>query len=128
MHRGPSPDRNWIDHHSITLAADLTADFHVFAAEWRDNEIRWFVDGIHFHTVTPPHPKDGEHAARDVLCSDGRQLCSYWPFDHGHPFFLLLNLAIGGWFDAPYAVDDTAFPADLQVRYVRVYQKAPARG
>src|SRR5262249_17352514 len=42
-----------------------------------------------------------------------------WVFDH--PFFLILNLAVGGYLAGPVA-DDTAFPASLLVDYVRVYQ------
>jgi beta-glucanase (GH16 family) len=78
-------------------------DFHVFAMEWSPNEIKFFVDNILYGTKTnttvSPYP---------------------WVFDK--PFFLLLNLAIGGpWALAPDAT--TTFPQTMEVDYVRVYQK-----
>lgn len=76
--------------------------FHVFALEWEPQEIRWYVDGNLYHTLTPNNlPKD-----------------SPWVFDH--PFFLLLNLAVGGgWPGMPD--ETTTFPQRLVVDYVRVY-------
>jgi beta-glucanase (GH16 family) len=77
-------------------------DFHVYAVEWTSDEIRWFVDGKHYKTVTP---KDLPKAAK-------------WAFDH--PFFIILNFAVGGhWPGSPDA--DTKFPQTMQVDYVRVY-------
>jgi beta-glucanase (GH16 family) len=78
-------------------------DFHVFAMEWSPNEIKFFVDNNLYATKTnttvSPYP---------------------WVFDK--PFFLLLNLAIGGpWALAPDAT--TTFPQVMEVDYVRVYQK-----
>lgn len=77
-------------------------DFHVFAVEWEPGEIRWYRDGVHYHTARPDLVK-GE-----------------WVFDH--PFFVLLNLAVGGmWPGYPDAT--TEFPRRMLVDYVRVYQK-----
>lgn len=77
-------------------------DFHVYAVEWEPEEIRWYVDGQQYYSITP----------NDV---NGK-----WVFDH--PFFLLLNVAVGGrWPGYPDA--STVFPQTLQVDYVRVYQK-----
>jgi beta-glucanase (GH16 family) len=78
-------------------------DFHVFAMEWSPNEIKFFVDNNLYATKTnltvSPYP---------------------WVFDK--PFFMLLNLAIGGpWALAPDAT--TTFPQVMEVDYVRVYQK-----
>lgn len=47
-----------------------------------------------------------------------------WPFDRPH--FLLLNLAIGGW-GGQQGIDPGAFPARMEVDYVRVYQQTPRR-
>jgi beta-glucanase (GH16 family) len=44
-----------------------------------------------------------------------------WPFDQ--PFFLILNLAVGGNWGGRYGVDESVFPAELQVDYVRVFKK-----
>ena len=42
-----------------------------------------------------------------------------WPFDQ--PFHLLMNLAVGGDWGGAQGVDDAAFPAWMEVDYVRVY-------
>lgn len=85
--------------------AEYGDDFHVFAVEWEPGEIRWYRDGVHFHTARPNVVK-GE-----------------WVFDH--PFFVLLNLAVGGlWPGYPDAT--TEFPRRMLVDYVRVYRKQAA--
>ena len=84
-------------------------DFHTFAVEWEPNVIRWYVDGHNFHTLTP-----------DKLPAGAR-----WVFDH--PFFILLNVAVGGrWPGDPDRT--TVFPQTMTVDYVRVFKRArPAR-
>ncbi len=90
---------------SVAVAGGgLHNDFHVYAIEWDETEIRWFVDDIHFHTVTPDSLPDG----------------TPWVFDH--PFFLIINLAIGGNFVGPVG-SDTQFPQVMLVDYVRVYER-----
>lgn len=77
-------------------------DFHVFALEWEPRVLRWYIDGKLFQTRTPKDLK-------------GKK----WVFDS--PFFILLNLAVGGgWPGAPDAA--TRFPQQMLVDYVRVYQ------
>lgn len=77
-------------------------DFHIFAVSWRPIEIRWFIDGRQYHRLTPADLPAG----------------AKWVFDH--PFFLLLNLAVGGaWPGDPDA--STTFPQQLVVDYVRAY-------
>ena len=77
-------------------------DFHVFAVAWKPSEIRWYVDGRQYHRLTPADLPAGRE----------------WVFDH--PFFLLLNLAVGGiWPGDPDA--STIFPQEMIVDYVRVY-------
>ena len=79
-------------------------DFHVFAVEWEAGEIRWLVDGRQYRRTTP---SDLPRGAR-------------WVFDH--PFFLLLNVAVGGhWPGDPDAT--LTFPQQMLVDYVRVYGK-----
>jgi beta-glucanase (GH16 family) len=96
---------------SYTLPAGQTIydDFHVYAIEWQPDSIEFFVDGAAFHKVTP------------ASLPPGRQ----WVFNA--PFFILLNLAIGGpttFLGTPSP--SAPFPAqDLLVDYVRVYQMAP---
>lgn len=87
---------------SLPGGAAYADDFHVFAAEWETNRIRWFMDGQLFFSVTPARLPAG----------------SQWVFTQ--PQFILLNLAVGGnWPGAPDA--STVFPQRLTVDYVRVY-------
>jgi len=81
----------------------FAADYHVFTTEWSQNSIQFFVDGHLYHTVTPAALPKG----------------AAWVLQH--PFYLLLNVAVGGsWPGHPDAT--TVFPERLLVDYVRVYQ------
>jgi beta-glucanase (GH16 family) len=89
----------------IALTADtLNNKFHVYAVEWQPEEIRWFVDKQEVFMVTPEDIPTG----------------TQWAFDH--PFFIILNLAVGGYWPG-YPDSTTVFPQQLQVDYVRVYQR-----
>ena len=94
---------------------DPADGFHVYAVEWDEQEIRWFVDGTHYYTVRNStywnYYKDAETNAH-VSGSDSA------PFDR--PFHLLLNLAVGG--NLPGAPDPAALPGEMLVDYVRVYR------
>jgi len=86
--------------------ARFADDFHVFAVEWEPAAIRWYVDGALYQTRTPADLPAGQR----------------WAFDH--PFFLLLNVAVGGgWPGSPDAT--TVFPQTMLVDYVRVYRRQP---
>jgi len=76
--------------------------FHVFAIEWRTNQITYFVDNVPFYVVTPASLPTG----------------AAWVFDK--PFFIILNLAVGGNYVGPPDAS-TVFPQTLLVDYVRVY-------
>lgn len=79
-------------------------DFHVYAAEWTENKIAFYVDGNLYKTLTPKNLPPGKQ----------------WVYDH--PFFIILNLAIGGnWGGAPD--ETTVFPQAMLVDYVRVYRR-----
>jgi beta-glucanase (GH16 family) len=80
--------------------------FHVFAVEWGADEIRWYVDGYNYHTVRPEDLPRG----------------STWVYDH--PFFILLNVAVGGRWPGP-PDETTVFPQTMLVDYVRVYGALP---
>ena len=80
--------------------------FHIYAVEWSPNDIKFFFDD---HLVTHRTPADLPAGA-------------VWIFDH--PFYLLLNLAVGGnWPGNPDAT--TTFPQQMLVDYVRVYSREP---
>ncbi|GAA0652332.1 glycoside hydrolase family 16 protein [Kutzneria viridogrisea] len=83
---------------TYTLGSPVSAGFHTFAADWYPDHIAFSVDGHVYNTQQRP--------------------ASGWVFDK--PFFLLLNLAIGGnWPGSPNGA--THFPAKMLVDYVRVY-------
>ena len=90
-------------HYSESILAPVpwTDDFHVYAVEWRPEEIRWFVNNKEYGRVTPediaPYP---------------------WVFDE-LPFYLILNLALGGTLGGKIKMSD--LPGELIVDYVRVY-------
>ena len=77
--------------------------YHVFAVDWAPGRIEWSLDGRVYFTATPASlPKDAR-----------------WVFDDS-PFFLLLNLAVGGhWPGRPDAT--TVLPQEFRIDYVRVY-------
>lgn len=83
---------------------DCHETFHVFALEWEPQEYRLYVDSIHFYTFK----NEGTGFAE-------------WPFDK--PFHLLLNVAVGGNWGGKMGVDTTFFPQQMEVDYVRVFQK-----
>ncbi len=90
---------------------DIT-DFHLYSVEWEPDEIRWYVDNECYYTLTDWYSKD----------SGGNDYPEGAPFDV--PFYILLNMAIGGNFDPEADTKNTEFPVDMEVDYVRVYQKA----
>jgi beta-glucanase (GH16 family) len=79
-------------------------DFHVYAVEWEPDEIRFYVDQHHYHSVRPTRLPAGAR----------------WPYDH--PFFLLLNLAVGGNFGGP-PDPTTPFPQTLTADWIRTYAR-----
>jgi beta-glucanase (GH16 family) len=77
-------------------------DFHLYAVEWSPEKITWFFNETAYHT--------------EVI---GKNMTSRTEFHQ--PFFLLLNLAVGG--DWPGDPDSkTRFPATMEVDYVRILQ------
>jgi len=77
-------------------------DYHVFAIEWDSDSITWLVDDQPYQTIGPSDLPGG----------------AAWVFDH--PFFIILNVAVGGHFVG--APDETTeFPQTMLVDYVRVY-------
>ena len=94
---------------------DPADGFHVYALEWDEQALRWFVDGIHYHTA--PHTSywtSYRSSATNAHVAGGDSA----PFDQ--PFHLLLNLAVGG--NLPGDPEPSALPARLLVDYVRAYR------
>jgi len=90
---------------TLTNGRILADDFHVFGIIWEPDRIQFLLDDDPYFQVTPSSLPAGAH----------------WSYDH--PFYLLLNLAVGGdWPGPPDAT--TEFPQRLVVDYVRVYADA----
>ncbi len=90
---------------------DFSDDFHTFSCEWEPGRIRWYVDGKLFHEESDWYST-----------TEGQGTLTYpAPFDQ--PFYIILNLAVGGnWVGNPD--DSTSFENNpYEVDYVRVYQK-----
>lgn len=104
---GPSTTSRTSDATSIfTLPAGqaFADDFHVYAIEWEPGAVRFYVDTNLYATFTHSQWPPG----------------GTWVFDH--PFFIILNVAVGGnWPGSPGST--TAFPQLMLVDYVRVYAK-----
>lgn len=84
---------------------DFSADFHIFALEWEEGKIRWYVDDTPYLTATNWFTVGGD-----------------WPAPFDQEFHIILNVALGG--DWPGNPDQTTIlPQTMLVDYVRVYQK-----
>ena len=80
--------------------------FHKYGVEWTEKAITFFIDDKLYFTSAKG--QDGR-----LTNNEG------WPFDK--PYYLILNLAIGGNWGGE--IDDTIFPNEMQIDFVRVYQK-----
>lgn len=78
--------------------------FHVYKMEWSTTKIEWFVDDVSYFSYTDPG--SGNDA---------------WPYNSN--FFIILNIAIGGNWGGQQGIDDTIFPQQMLIDYVRVYQR-----
>lgn len=91
--------------YTLPGGAQLSSDFHTYAVDWGPDGVVWSLDGL---------------AVENHTRSDAGG--NPWVFDH--PFFILLNLAVGGnWPGDPNG--STPFPATMLVDYVHVYSGTP---
>ncbi|MFH0729956.1 MAG: glycoside hydrolase family 16 protein [Pseudomonadota bacterium] len=89
--------------HALPEGRAMKDEFHIVAIEWQPMVIRWYMDNhLYFEVMQAQLPRE-----------------TLWPFDH--PFFLLLNMAVGG--EWPGSPDDTTlFPQVMLIDFVRIYQ------
>ncbi|WP_400191407.1 family 16 glycosylhydrolase [Hymenobacter sp. B81] len=112
--RGSQPNRNVTTVHYGSSAAtrqlkgssyqlpsgSFADDFHTFSLVRSKDQLRWFVDGTPVYTITPADAS---------------------PYPFNLPFYLILNVAVGGDFDGDPAPTEP-FPKEMVVDYVRFYQ------
>lgn len=102
------------------------ADFHVYALEWEPGAMRWSVDGKVFSTQSFWWSSSKRSAGKGMKPAGEKDL-NPWPAPFDQPFYLILNVAVGGKF--PGNPDKTTpFPAEMIVDYVRVYDKVGGYG
>lgn len=85
-----------------TTVSDACDAFHNYQLRWDQDQLVIGVDDKYYFQFV--NPKDNDYRK--------------WPFSN--PQYLLLNLAIGGDLGGP--VDDSIFPAQMEIDYVRIYQ------
>jgi beta-glucanase (GH16 family) len=86
------------------LIPDAQDSFHVYSLEWTNTQITWNIDSNQYYIYVPPDYG-----------------FNTWPYISN--FYLILNIAIGGTWGGQQGVDDSIFPQQMLIDYVRVYQK-----
>lgn len=83
---------------------DVDKEFHSYILEWTPDIIRAFVDdSLYFE-----YQNEGQGESK-------------WPYNK--PFYLIMNVAVGGAWGSMEGIDEEAFPQTMEVDYVRIYQK-----
>ncbi len=85
-----------------TVDKSIETGFHVYKTQWTEEAIAFYIDDLLVYTFSPEVKNE-----------------KTWPFNK--PFYIILNLAIGGNFGGP-EVDDTIFPREFIIDYVKVYR------
>ena len=91
---------------AFKMVPGATDDFHIYRVDWTPYSVKGFIDGAQYFEFVN---NNTGYAA--------------WPFNK--PFFLILNVAIGGNWGGVQGVDNTIFPTTMQIDYVRVYKLIP---
>lgn len=99
LHYGKDWDHKITEEFSYRFDNSTIHEFHDYALEWNADSIRWLVDGHCF--AERPQEK------------------GIMPFDE--PFYLVLNLAVGGWYDH-VSVDEAALPAAMTITSISLYR------
>jgi beta-glucanase (GH16 family) len=114
------PDANGNDvyqakNYTLPTPGDSVTNFHTYAVEWATNSIKWVVDGTTVQTWTSWGAASGAYT---------------YPAPFNKPFYLIMNLAVGGqYLGSPSdstITNNTVFPGEMQVDYVRVYNDVSA--
>ena len=100
LHWFHDPGNNNADSGSSVAVADRT-EYHVYGVEWTADKLRWYVDGKVYRTMD---------VSNDSFSEVRKE------------YFVIFNMAIGGQWPG-YNIDETAFPATMEVDWVRAYKK-----
>jgi beta-glucanase (GH16 family) len=86
------------------VVENVSTEFHVYAIDWTENEIIWYIDGEEYFRFDNQNKTYKE-----------------WPFDKS--FHLIMNIAIGGNWGGQKGIDPNLTEATMEIDYVRVYKK-----
>ena len=100
LHWFHDPGNNNADSGSSVAVANRT-EYHVYGVEWTADKLRWYVDGKVYRTMD---------VSNDSFSEVRKE------------YFVIFNMAIGGQWPG-YDIDETAFPATMEVDWVRGYKK-----
>ena len=127
VHFGCSfPLRELVTHTLKIPGGSTVADWHVYAVEWEPGEIRWLLDGAVWARQDFWWSSSRSADGAGIAPTRAAHL-NPWPAPFDQPFYIVMNVAVGGNFPgAPDAA--TAFPAELHVDYVRVYERVGGYG
>eukprot|EP00898_Chlorokybus_atmophyticus_P005981 jgi/Chlat1/6384/Chrsp44S05758 len=110
---------------SFSRVPDFSDGYHTFAVEWGLDQIVWYVDGTVYHrqslnqVLNPP-------SIKKRACVNYTQQKRYtrWrePFDQ--PFYLILNLAVGGCYLGGPTASPTWQNSEFRIEHVRIYQRS----
>ncbi len=100
LHWFHDPGNNNADSGSSVAVANRT-EYHVYGVEWTADKLRWYVDGKVYRTMD---------VSNDSFSEVRKE------------YFVIFNMAIGGQWPG-YDIDETAFPATMEVDWVRAYKK-----
>jgi beta-glucanase (GH16 family) len=120
------PKRSLVTHVHRFPDGGTVGEFHVYAVEWEPGEIRWSVDGVVWATQNFWWSCSKMRNGKGVEARSQADL-NAWPAPFDQPFYIVMNVAVGGNFPG-VPNEQTQFPAELVVDYVRVYERAGGHG
>ncbi|CAM9164190.1 unnamed protein product [Chrysoparadoxa australica] len=109
IHYGNKWPENVYSEGNVNQGSHISDDFHIFAVEWNPDSLIWYLDDEPFHSET--------NWWTAGTAKGGREKEPSAPFDQ--PFYILLNLAVGGHAGIP---QPDQYPCRMEVDYVRVYE------
>ncbi|MEC9485425.1 MAG: glycoside hydrolase family 16 protein [Candidatus Izemoplasma sp.] len=104
LHTETYNHRNDEEYYTEYHLENATTEFHDYGVRWTEETITYIIDGNEIVTYSKYDKADSSHKG--------------WPFHQ--PFYLIMNLAIGGKFGGP--VDDSIFPKDFIIKRITVVQ------